>query len=136
MKNLSLKKYKSYILELFYNSIDRDFDKWREREYINSYNEYESPTYDSLQFDIRRNAISSRLILNNLSTINETTIVVYRYLIFPTNFKVYRYVRKIRKKFNKKSVENKIKHLKIGLTKLQSNFVKEVRKSKLKKLSQ
>jgi hypothetical protein len=123
-------KYKKRLRKFFFTSVNTDLSKWR----IDG-NDFESPKYNDLNFctDIYPLYSYLKIIINN----EYITICMYRFLI-PIDFKVWLYVRKIKKRFKNEEKYNKnlhtINQLKSALQNVEGVFIKEERKEKLNKL--
>lgn len=124
----TLTKYKKGIRNLFFASVDKDLEKW-------TYNC--SPYYNNTQFEIKKAEFFSYLTL--YSSGNREIISTYKWLIFPLDFKVWLYAKKLKRHFKKldKDKENadKISMLKNGLENIEKEFIKEIRKEKLDKIT-
>jgi len=123
-----IKIYKKKFLKLFYISIENDLEKWyKHRDY------FKSPSYNGKQFDILEQSIY----------INDVKLIRYRFDIFdifyiPLNIKANKYARKIRKHFRNidKIIKNKkiADELKSTYAEIECQFIKHIRKEKLKKI--
>jgi hypothetical protein len=129
----TLKRYRKEIRRMFFITVNKDIDKWRE----GNNQVYYSQDYNGviLKIDIRES--SDDLILSQTG-FSDKLISKYRKHIFISDIKVWWYVRKLKKHFKQKEEDRKvsidINTLKIGLDKLGKNFIKETRKEKLDRL--
>lgn len=125
-----ISKYKKKLRKIFFTSVNTDLSKWR----IDC-DDFESPEYNHLKFctDIYQSYSYLKIIINN----EYITICMYRFLI-PIDFKVWLYVRKIKKRFKNEEKYKKnlhtINQLKSALQNVEGVFIKEERKEKLNKL--
>lgn len=130
-----MNKYKKNLRELFLISAKRDIEKWG---VSNSGNKYYSPNYNDYYFTID---IDKKII-----TISDSEEIISRYalnIVFvdvfvPLDFNVWLSVRRIKKydkkKIKQQNIENKNKFLIDSYQNMKVDFIKEIRKEKLKKL--
>jgi len=132
----NLKDYKKRLTQIFFMSVDKDIEKWE-----NEYSEiYKSPCYNGYYFIIKYE--TNQLIVKQYNRPLEFVLSNFNFLF---DNKVWVKYRKIKKHFDLISKEKiKIKDNKtyredldflIGvLNGTEDSFVKEIRKTKLKKL--
>jgi len=127
----TLEKYRKECRSFFFASVDKDLTKW-----TGSF-DFFSPDYNNCGFRTdRRDFVSYLKVYSNGS---DEKICCYRWLFIPLDFKVYRYAKKLKQhykqKLKDKENEKNIKTLKSGLENIKVEFIKEVRKEKLKKIN-
>jgi len=132
-----MNKYKKNIREMFFTSVEKDLNLWTT---TNPYYGYCSPNYNDFKLNIVFIGSGSdvndnkRLYLCNSTQREE----ILRYGIF-RDFKVFKYVRKIKKYFKQKeeeknyTIENSF--LSSGLEEIEKHYVKDIRKKKLEEIN-
>jgi hypothetical protein len=133
----TLDKYKQEVRTMFFISVDKDIELWSGRDCMRSPN-YNMNKLDSsasfVYIKVKRD--KSELIIENDYV--DLTICKYKKSIFITDYKVYRYVNKLKKQIIKrekdKESEKEIRHIKNCLSSIQSFYNKEVRREKLNKI--
>lgn len=133
-----LKKVKKEALKLFYISIDKKIHLWRK----NSKNCYISEKFDDVYFHLDDyfneiklcNGTNTYIVISNYK--DNFIPLIFNNAEYITNFKVWFYVRKVKKHFNKKIVTNNSStlFLKNGIEKINKKYINISRKEKLKKL--
>lgn len=125
-----IKKYKNEIRKMFFISIKNDLHLWRESitmrngrgVFIKTYEDY------TLKINLKENTLT-------LSNYSEIIISHYKTWIIPLDFKVWLYTIKMKNHFKQveKDIDNfkTIDFLKTGLTKIEKDYTKEIRKEKL-----
>ena len=124
-----LKKYKNKIRLMFFVSINKNIDLWS----IND-NDINSPMYGDVQLNIDKKK-KCLYLYNGCQYIK---ILKYEFLFIPIDLKVWIYVNRLKKSFNKRIKEKinltKIEMLKQGVSNIEKNFLKEIRKNKITKI--
>lgn len=130
LKIMITSKYKKKLRKFFFASVNNDLSNWRKNG-----SDFESPKYNDLRFSTDIYTLHSYLKISLIG--DDITICMYRFLI-PIDFKVWLYVRKIKKRFKNEEKYNKnlhtINQLKSALQNVEGVFIKEERKEKLNKL--
>ena len=137
---MTKKQYLKRFRNIFFASVNTDINKWFQTN-VHNYPilDFFSPDYNDVYFCIDRYTIGkSYLKIKNDKKKLIETICVYKFFIFPLDFKVYWYVRKLKKHFKnieKEKINNELnKNLRESLESIEANFIKEIRKEKLKEL--
>lgn len=128
-----LKKHKNEAKKLFYLSVKKDIDKWTGG--TDRIDDFRSPRYNIFRFDvIRQRGKSSSVTFRNCDT--DQRITIGKSNIF--NFKILMCIKRLEYHFiyEEMNEENnsQIEYLKSGLEQVRGNFIKEIRKKKLKKI--
>jgi hypothetical protein len=129
-----VENYKTRIRDMFFVSIKNDLNLWSAGN-INYY----GPLYNETKFVIDINSTYCFLLLRNAQN-DQKIISRYKWYFIPIDFKVWIYVKKLKKHFKEikeiKIHEEEIIFLKTGLENIEKNFIKEVRKNKLKQIKE
>lgn len=144
----TLLEYRKKLRDIFLISAKNDLKSWD-----NSSDDYWSPNYfnnsdkkissyfrfsDSGESAKKYIRVCNRIGDTYLSTTGEDYFVSYKFWIFPTDFKVYSAVNKIKKHFKKikydESDATQISVLSSALNSIENNFQKEIRKNKLNQI--
>jgi hypothetical protein len=130
----TLKNYQNNIREMFFVSVEKDLDLWT----TEGSGQFFSPAFNYYKLNIDRN-YGALFLYNSKSERQYEFITRYQTLWIPVDFKVYKYVRKIKKHFKeakeyKKNAE-KIEFFKNGISEMEKKYVKEVRKEKLNQIN-
>jgi len=138
-----LKSHREQLKKLFFASIDRDLDKWTENIFVTKLDEsYSSKNYDnSVSFLIvepHQKHVYGKIYLKIDNVDIYEFLCVYKILFIPLDFKVCKYVKKLKKHFRQKKIDKKneehIYYLEKGIKTLESDFLQEFRKQKLENL--
>lgn len=133
----TLKKYKKSARNLFFESVDKDLEKWTNS---GNTNDHHSPYYNNTCFIIDRREFFSylKLSVRGQSIEYSQIICIFKWLIFPLDFKVWYYTKKLKRHFKKlekdKQDATQITEFKNGLEDVGKNFIKEIRREKLEKI--
>jgi len=134
-----IKQYKNNLKTIFFSSVSNDLEKW---ERIDSKWDYKSPNYLSsdnkkIYFRTNEHHFYGRVEVECDSKIF-IKICTYKWLCIPIDFKVRKYVKKIKKSIKEKEYYDKnkkhINDFKFVVDNLSPIFVKEIRKEKLKNI--
>lgn len=126
----TINEYKKKIRNLFFLSVKHDMSKW-----YNSGSNYYSPTYN----DCLLNIDISKKFLYLYKLPSYKVISKYQRGIIILDLKVWWYVMKLKRNFKRLEQNTKnseeTEFMRNGLSQLQENFVKEIRKEKLNQIN-
>jgi hypothetical protein len=127
----TLNEYKRKIRNLFFISVKHDINKW----YKSGMNDYYSPTYADCMLNID---ISKKILYLHKSS-NYKVVSKYQKGFLILDIKVWWYILRLKRHFKRveqnTKVSEEITFMRNGLSQLEENFVKEVRKEKLEKIN-
>jgi len=141
----TLSKYKKEIKNMFFLSIEKELSEWESSHpsyHSKFYGDNKDYYYFIVEDGLEDFEDSKTIFLKTSASYpnkNKEKICRYSFWIFPIEFKVWWYVRKLKKHFRK--VENdkkdmdKIEVFKKGLNVLNVSFQREVRKQKLDQIN-
>lgn len=119
----TLNKYKKDIRKMFFVSIDNDLDKW-----LIYGDNFSSPYYNNTRLIVNCDIGFKLYICLGEVGSEKIKIKKYKFIFIPLDFKVYKYVRILKKHFKKieKDKENAkiINDLSFGLENIQKNYIK------------
>jgi hypothetical protein len=127
----TIKKYKQEIRKMFFISIKKDSSLWLYDRYTPMY----FKTFDGFYLKIDM-SVNTLILVGSIDKLAvETKISHYKWKFIPLDFKVFFYLKKLKK--NLKKIENDrinmntINFLKNSLSKIEESYIKEIRKEKL-----
>ena len=131
-----IRKYKNDVRDIFFISVDKDIDNWLENDIRDDAGCYRKCYYN------KNSKLAIEINIDKLFIINDDRsrlfILEYTYGPFITDFKVFMYVRKIKKyfKFREKNQKNEteINRIKDYMSKMENIYLKDIRKKKLNKI--
>lgn len=132
----TLDSYKKEIREMFFISVDKEIDKWSNKDAKDLY----SPAYDKdkcINLDMRKNKL---FFVQNLYNNEQYTIFIcrYKWWFIPLDFKVYKYYKKLKQYFIEKMKDEESKKdimiLNSGLEKIKEKHFIAIRKEKLEQI--
>lgn len=128
-----LKKNKKRILKLFNMSVEIDIFRWTKYEYDSI---YMSPIYESFRFYVKPKDNTIELV--NTASSNKQTIEYFSMWLYFSDKQTFKSFKRIKKYFLNVEKNKKDKSLSDfidqGATNVETVFIKEIRKKKLKKL--
>lgn len=123
----NIEYYQDQIIEMFYMSIDNNIEKWTQNR--NNEDDFYSEYFGKHQLNIDMGR--KKLFLRTVGQSYFTYICAYKFWFIPINFKMNRYVKKLKRYFETK---DDVTIMKDCLKIMGETYVKEVRKEKLCKL--